>query len=165
MLKFALALGLAALLVGSAVAVTDPNTTVITGNLSGCSVGLLVPQNTNIPLERGSNNEMFLGTVTVIGCDQCWDFRIVSDTPAMHIVGNSSQQLPQDFQIAWREVGTGPWSEYANVDDFAAHYFVGCGSKSFEFYVRQPVGTSDPGGNYTISLSYQMFADPPGHPT
>jgi hypothetical protein len=160
--KWLFAVIVAAALVYGAVAQIQ-NETVISGSIPGCQQGILVPPSGTINLSRYSDNIQHLGIVSITGCNDAWDCNISADSPAMYLTTNASVKLPASFQLQYRELPSGNWSQWYPVQELPT--LIGTGSKDYDFNLKQPVGGSDYGGDYQIAIQYTFLADPPETPS
>lgn len=165
-------MGLAVLLIASAAAVVTEDDTVLNGEVGACSVGITVPVDSTITLERGTDNIQEIGQVHVISpCEINTWFSVTSTEPSMT---NGEDNLDAPFEIRvskWDGTTWGPWSEFVAIDEdpTAGTTYNSVGDAIYLIGVKQPVSEDDPAGDYTITLDFHLYqidpmTEPPSHP-
>jgi hypothetical protein len=170
-LMFVLALVVLLAFTGSVMA-TQPiptsGTTVITGNVEACSIGLTVPVDQSITLTRGNDNVQGLGNVQIINnCDTPWTISVTADNANMyfnHPVPSTATPITYTYLTTVMSVSTDGtnWVPFAPatlsglVPTNPITLASGHGATSVPVYVKQPVTTSDAGGQYTIKFTFSL---------
>lgn len=162
LIAFVLLLALA----GAAMATGTTGTTNLTGSVDACSIGLTVPVDQVITLTRGSDNIQGLGNVQVISnCNTPWTLKVKADNANMYAT-LQTVQLSYSYLTTVMYIGTDgtTWTPFAPAHTSTGLHetqqitlATGNGAHTVPVYVKQPVTSSDAGGNYKIKFTFDLI--------
>jgi hypothetical protein len=157
------------LLVGVAMAVPPAPTSgdlTVTGIVAQPQLGILVPANTpSITLDRGADNAQELCHVNVVstGADT-WKLTTTANNANMYF-GTGTTPITYTYLASVMYITTagGAYQAFAPANLITSGLVTttpelilttGTGNQNVEIWVKQPVSTSDSGGDYTITFTF-----------
>lgn len=162
----------AALVCETAVMAVEPmptqGTTVITGNVAACSIGLTIPVDQSITLTRGNDNIQGLGNVQVLNnCNTHWTVNLVGDNAYMYTTHPSATSVSPTYTFLTTVMSVSTdgttWTPFAPassatglINTNPVTLASGNGAQTIPVYVKQPVTSADAGGDYKIKFTFNL---------